>query len=246
MAIPTTDAVILNQIDYSNTSLIVTLFTSKFGLLSGMAKGARRPKSPFLGTFDRLNYNEITFYRHTRSTLHTISESKIKNSFAGLRESQERMYAAHYMADVVRGMTREDEPHPEAFNLIINTLRELEQANDVPRVLFQFEIKFLGEVGFRPELESCVTCWQKPQGRRIYFSMSEGGITCERCAARMPDRVTLTSKGAIASLTALQKRRISDGRSIRLSPGVTKDIKRLIRPYVCSKMEREPKTMKFV
>jgi DNA repair protein RecO (recombination protein O) len=246
MSIPTTDAVILNQIDYSNTSLIVTFFTEKFGLLSGLAKGARRPKSSFLGSFDRLNYNEITFYRHTRSSLHTISESKIKNSFSGLRESQERMYAAHYMAEIVRGMTREDEPQPEVFNLLVNTLRELEQADDVTRVLFQFEIKFLSDVGFRPELESCVVCWKKPQGARIYFCANEGGITCELCAARMPDQVTLTSKGALASLIALQKRRLSDGRTVRLSPGVTKDIKRILRPYVVSKMEREPKTMKFV
>ncbi|MDA0841692.1 MAG: DNA repair protein RecO [Planctomycetota bacterium] len=246
MSIPTTDAVILNQIEYSNTSLIVTLFTEKFGLLSGLAKGARRQKSPFLGSFDRLNHNEITFYRHTRSTLHTISESKIKNSFLGLRESQDRMYAAHYIADIVRGMTREEEPHPELFNLLVNTLRELEQADDVPRVLFQFEIKFLSEVGFRPELESCVICWQKPQGQRIYFCANEGGIACELCAAQMPAQVTLTSKGALASLIALQKRRLSEGRTVRLSPLVISDIKRLIRPYVVAKMEREPKTMKFV
>ena len=246
MAIQKTEAVVVDHRDYSNTSLIVTFFTRNFGQLSGIAKGARRPKSPFLGTFDLLNHNEIMYYRHTRSSLHTLSHSEIKNGFTRLREQQERTYAGSYIADVVKGMTREDEPQPELFDLMINALRELCTADDAARVLFQFEIKFLSSVGFQPELEQCVACWTRPQGNRVFFSVAGGGALCERCASGRGEEAQMTSLGALATLSSLRRKTMSEGRSVGCGPAVARDIKRILRPYIVYRMEREPRSMRFV
>jgi len=246
MAIQKTEAVVIDRRDYSNTSLIVTLFTQRFGQLSGIAKGARRPKSPFLGTFDLLNHNEILFYRHTRSSLHTLSHSEVKDGFPGIRDREPRTYAGTYAAELVKAMTREDEPHPETFDLLINTLRELSVAKDTDRVLFQFEIKFLGTVGYQPELENCVSCRAQPRSRRIPFSVSEGGILCPRCASGSEEETHVTSPGALATLNVLRRKSLTEGRSVGFTPAVAKDLKRLLRPYITYRMEREPRSMRFV
>jgi DNA repair protein RecO (recombination protein O) len=246
MAIQKTEAIVIDRRDYSNTSLIVTFYTHQFGQLSGLAKGARRPKSPFLGTFDLLNHNEILFYRHTRSSLHTLSHSEVKNGFPGIRESEQRTYAGTYVAELVKGMTREDEPHPEAFDLLVNTLRELSRAQDTDRVVFQFEIKFLGTVGYQPEIEYCVSCRAQPKSAQIPFCVSEGGILCQRCASGREAEVQLTSPGALATLRALRRKSLPEGASVKFTPAVARDIKRLLRPHIVYRMEKEPRSMKFI
>ena len=47
-------AIILRLVEFSETSLVVTLLTRDFGKLTAMAKGARRKKSPFEGALDLL------------------------------------------------------------------------------------------------------------------------------------------------------------------------------------------------
>ena len=45
-------AIVLRVIDFSESSCVVTLFTRDFGKLTGLAKGARRPKGPFASDGD--------------------------------------------------------------------------------------------------------------------------------------------------------------------------------------------------
>ncbi|MFN5395348.1 MAG: DNA repair protein RecO, partial [Planctomycetota bacterium] len=46
MSLEKTDAIVLKTVEWSETSLVVTLFTKDFGKISAIAKGARRLKSP--------------------------------------------------------------------------------------------------------------------------------------------------------------------------------------------------------
>lgn len=247
MAVLKTEAVVLDRIDYSNTSLIVTFYSHLFGRLSAIAKGARRPKSPFLGTLDLLNQNEIVFYRHTRSSLHTLTESHVRDNFPGIRKDLPRSYAAIYMAELVKEMTREEEHQPEIFNLLVAALRELSSGRKFERILFQFEIQLLSLTGFLPELARCVSCAGRPGRGRLFFSSGSGGIVCASCAATASEKdLGPTSQGAVATLRALQRKTITQGRTVGVSPSVARDIRGLLRPYIVSRLEKEPRSLRFL
>ena len=47
-------ALVLKLVDFSETSLVVTLFTREFGKVQALAKGGRRPKGPFESALDLL------------------------------------------------------------------------------------------------------------------------------------------------------------------------------------------------
>src|SRR5436309_11535227 len=68
------DAIVLRVRPVTESSLIVTWFTREFGKLKTMAKGARRPKSPFRGKIDLFYRDEIIFLRSRRSDLHLLHD----------------------------------------------------------------------------------------------------------------------------------------------------------------------------
>ena len=49
MASEKTDAIVIRMVEFSETSLVVTLYSREFGRISAIAKGARRPRGPFDG-----------------------------------------------------------------------------------------------------------------------------------------------------------------------------------------------------
>ncbi len=56
-----TDALVLRLIPWSETSFIASIYTREFGKLSVLAKGARRPKSPFEAALDLLSICRVVF-----------------------------------------------------------------------------------------------------------------------------------------------------------------------------------------
>ncbi|PYT36826.1 MAG: DNA repair protein RecO, partial [Acidobacteria bacterium] len=75
----TTAAILLRKRKLSDTSLIVSWCTESFGCIQTVAKGARRPKSPFSGKLDLFFEAEISIVRSRKSDLHTLTEVVLKN-----------------------------------------------------------------------------------------------------------------------------------------------------------------------
>jgi DNA repair protein RecO (recombination protein O) len=72
-----------------------------------------------------------------------------------------------------------NDPHPEIFNLLKNSL-ELLKGKDNLGILYIFLIKFLTLSGFKPELNRCLSCHEKVASK-LFFSAKYGGLLCHRC-----------------------------------------------------------------
>ena len=70
--IETATGLILRTRPLTETSLIIHWLTPTFGRLATVAKGARRPKSPFLGRLDLFYEADFSFSRSRRSDLHIL------------------------------------------------------------------------------------------------------------------------------------------------------------------------------
>src|SRR5215203_4374834 len=85
-----TEAILLRKRKFSDTSLIVSWCTELIGCVQTIAKGARRPKSPFAGKLDLFFEAEISIVRSRKTDLHTLTEVVLKNPFAGIRTNYVR------------------------------------------------------------------------------------------------------------------------------------------------------------
>ena len=149
----TSTGLILRTRPLTDTSLIVHWLTRDFGRLATVAKGARRPKSPFAGRLDLFYLADLSFQRSRRSELHQLREVSLRETNAALRRDLGYVQQASYGAALIEQTTEMDTPLPELFSLMSGYLKHLPIQPPQSQTLFAFEIKLLSELGLQPDLE---------------------------------------------------------------------------------------------
>jgi DNA repair protein RecO (recombination protein O) len=137
--VDTTVAILLRKRKFSDTSLIVSWCTESFGCVQTMAKGARRPKSPFSGKLDLFFEAEISIVRSRKSDLHTLTEVVLKNPFAGIRSKYLRTQTAAYFVELIEICTERDYREPELFGLLRRAFGYLDENDPISRAVAHFE-----------------------------------------------------------------------------------------------------------
>ncbi len=176
-------AIVLRTIEFSETSLVVTLLTREFGKVQALAKGARRLKGPFEGALDLLCVCRIVFLRKSSGALDLLTEAKLERRFRAARCDLSRLYAGYYVAELLGELTDNGDPHPELFDLACNTLEALDSTDgNVAALLVRFELEALRLLGHLPSLDQCVECGTEViNSQRIAFGLLNGGVLCSRC-----------------------------------------------------------------
>jgi DNA repair protein RecO (recombination protein O) len=144
---------VLRTRPFTETSLIVRWLTPGLGRLATVAKGARRPKSPFRGKLDLFYLADFSFSRSRRSELHTLREVSLRETHRGLREDLGRLQQAAYCTALVEQATEAETPLPHVFDLMLGLLQHLTAQSPLPQTVFAFELKLLTELGLKPDLE---------------------------------------------------------------------------------------------
>lgn len=195
-------ALVLRVVDFSETSVVVTLFTREFGKIRALAKGARRPKSPFESALDLLSTCRIVFLRKSSEALDLLTEAKLLRRFRGQGRNLAAYYAGYYVAELMGALTDDADPLPELFDLASETLAALSTSGQVTSCVFRFELHALRLVGHLPTLDRCAECGQTlPHTTRIPFSYLAGGLLCTTCR---PGKTQVVSVSATALETLVR------------------------------------------
>jgi DNA repair protein RecO (recombination protein O) len=183
----------LRKIDYSETSQILQLFSREHGLLRVIAKGAhRRTKagaSKFDGGIDLLDLGEAIFIHSPERELSTLTEWHLLDGHLAIRRALRPMNLGLYAAELVSLLFEEHDAHPDLFDRLERTLRELE-TDRLEEAFLSFQLDMLRESGYLPEMGKCVLCTQNLTDR-AYFSPARGGLVCRNCESTMPDRLEI-------------------------------------------------------
>jgi DNA repair protein RecO (recombination protein O) len=136
----------------TDTSLIVHWLTPDLGRLATVAKGARRPKSPFRGKLDLFYEADFSFARSRRSELHALREVVLRDTHEALRQNLAYLQQVSYCAALVEQTTETETPLPVVFELMRGLLEHLPRQSPQPQTVFAFELKLLSELGLKPDL----------------------------------------------------------------------------------------------
>jgi DNA repair protein RecO (recombination protein O) len=183
MAAVETPATILSTFAWGETSKIARLATRDLGVVSVVARGARRPRSRFGAALQILSEGAATILPARHSDLHTLVAFDVQTVHAALAGSMDRYAVASALGELMLRCAGHGSPETYAF--FRRSLDLLEAApHDAVGVLgLRMLWGLVTHLGFAPGLERCVRDGAAvPPGRAAAFSAALGGVLCETCA----------------------------------------------------------------
>lgn len=182
-----TAAIVLHAFDYRETSRIVRLATRESGVISAIAKGARRPKSRFGQGLDLFTSGSAQLVLHTNRDLHTLAGFDASRARPALAASLHRFNAAAALAEVcLRFGTEATAGVHDALAGGLDRIG-VSDAPEVAAAALAAAWRIVGELGFAPTLESCALCHRTlAPDEDVRFSHRSGGAVCASCRSLVP------------------------------------------------------------
>jgi len=241
-----TDAIVIRTVEFSETSLVVTLFTRDFGKVGALAKGARRPKNPFDSALDLLGLCRIVFLRKSSDVLDLVTEAKLQRRFRVPGRDLRALYAGYYVAELLAELTHDDDPHPELFDVADRTLADLSSGGPVGRVVLRFELQALRTLGHLPSLSVCAACGSAvPSARRFAFGLLDGGVLCDRCRGGR-SQVASISADALRTMAELADPAVLTRDPPQTPRGVGGELRGLLNRYLANLLGHQPRMHRYL
>lgn len=182
-----TNAINLKSYSLSETDKIVVMYSQDKGLIRGVAKGAKKPKSKLGGRMDLLVANKLML--HKGRNLDTITQAEALNTFYNTRTDMNKMVYSLYCAEIVINFGMENDPSSEEiYDLLFGVLEQISEAKNKIEILLKclkFQLKICQILGYGLELSNCVLCSKEQENQDIWFSKTHGGIICKDCAQNL-------------------------------------------------------------
>jgi DNA repair protein RecO (recombination protein O) len=181
-------AYVLHHYDWSESSLILDLFTREQGRLAVVAKGAKRPYSQMrsvLLPFQRLQVSlgkppKVDASGHATSEVQTLRGAEWAGGPAMLSGSA--LFSGFYLNELLMKLLARQDPHPALFDVYAATLPGLMAADDASAqaALRAFELSLLLHLGVLPDLSLLTLTQQLVQPEVSYSLLPEAGVTTLR------------------------------------------------------------------
>src|SRR5882724_2879177 len=122
---------------------VVGLFTHEMGRVTARATSAARAGAKFSALTEPFVESEIALYLVPSHGWGKIVGGKMISSFPALRTDVTRSTAAAWICEVVNRLTPEEQPSPEKFDLLHETLEALSSATSYGVTRLAFAVRFL-------------------------------------------------------------------------------------------------------
>ena len=194
-----TEAIVLRAMKYRETSQIVTLFTREKGKMAVLAKGARLLKSRFGSSLQPMSYTEVVFYYKPTRGLQTLSESAHFQFFHGISRNLEKISIGLRIVELIYALMPEEQQHPQVFNLLVEVLARLDEADaHAINLLPYFQMRLGMMLGFAPDIDRDMVEHLPDEGGVL--ALDTGAILLPDATPRAAHRAARTALRAFAIL----------------------------------------------
>ncbi|MCA9036036.1 MAG: DNA repair protein RecO [Planctomycetaceae bacterium] len=245
------EAVVLRQVDFSESSRVVTFFSREYGKFAALAKGAKRLKGPFDAALDLLSRCRVVFIRKSSGALSLLTEARLITRFRPSTPDLSRVYGGYYVAELIAGMTEDFDPAPSLYDLLVDTLEKLAGKDNNPSlILVHFEIALLREIGLLPNLFDCSVCGEVvpvDQNVRSGYAhwVSQGGLLCGNCR-REEYAGTSVSAGSIAFLRTISEADVDPQDMPPPTSAQLAECHRFAVSAITQNLGRKPSTLRYI
>ncbi len=154
MSVVHTKAVVLHVLKYSDTSLIVRLFTASEGLKSYLVRGVLKAKKGGIKAayFQPLSLLTIVANHKNNQNLHTLKEVHIATPCTSMYTSMVKQSIVMFLSEILSNCIQEEEANEALYEFIEQGIIWLENHDQVANFHLIFLINLTSYLGFYPDV----------------------------------------------------------------------------------------------
>lgn len=119
----TTPGLVLHTTNYSESSVIVKIFTRQLGVRSYILKGVRGAKSRTKqNLLQPLSHVDLSVYDSSRSTINYVKDIHPARQYPNTAADSARITLIFFMNELLYKVLRESDPQPEVFDYVVEEL----------------------------------------------------------------------------------------------------------------------------
>ena len=165
-----TKGIIFHQVKYSESSVIVKIYTELLGLQTYILKGVRKKKSKIKSNLlQPLTLVEMEVYHKENSEINFIKEIRNTYHFKSLPFEIYKSSIALFITEILYKSIREEEPNKNLFDFIFNSVKFLDSTEEeISNFHLLFAIQLTKYLGIFPNGKYSET--------NKYFDLQEGNF----------------------------------------------------------------------
>ena len=142
---------VLRTYPFREADLIVSFLTRDLGKLRGVARRARRPKSPFGSGLERLSQVRMAYFQKENAELVSLSGCELIESQFGLQSEYAMSVVLDYFTEVAEQLLPANEPNEKFFRLLASMLAFLREGGNSWTAVTYFSVWTVRLIGIWPE-----------------------------------------------------------------------------------------------
>jgi DNA repair protein RecO (recombination protein O) len=182
MSLIETEGLVLKSYNLAEADRIVLFLTHEYGLVRGVAKGAKRLKSKFGSGLEPYSIVRLTYFQKEAVELVSIQQVELLRSYFTIAAEPRFLQKFAYLSDLLTAIIPPNDPNKEIYRMVKACFdASAQMPNRLDAISLYFELWLLRLGGYLPDWGSCAHC------RRIFASNESADLqnnfrlTCSDC-----------------------------------------------------------------
>ena len=240
MPLHAADALILRTYKLGEADRIGVFLTADRGKRRGVAKRARRPRSPFSGALEPMTRGRVAYFERERRELVQLQYVEpVCSPLAS--DSAEALAHVGYFAELIDEWAPEADPNEKLFRLGAAVVESL--ASDVPiePLARYFEFWLLRLQGVYPPISACSRCGGDLSGGA---RLVDGRIlACALCEPSGDGRLSAAAMAFLAAARTVSPAGLAD---VALPPAADREMAGAHHRLISTHLEKQLKSLRVV
>ncbi len=167
-------AYVLHRYDWSESSLILDVFTRHYGRVALVARGAKKPSSSFRPILLPLQPLHIAYGGDAE--IRNLKSAEWQGGH--VMPSGDALLSGYYLNELLMRLLARDDPHPVLFDAYAATVQLLasQNADTLQLALRAFELRLLRDIGLLPQLDIETATLAPVAPHQRYVLVAEAGL----------------------------------------------------------------------
>lgn len=156
------ESFVLKSYNLAEADRIVVFYTREYGIIRGVAKGAKRLNSKFGSTLEPFSTVNLTYFQKEDRELVSIQNAELLRSAFSAASDPSVLTLFSYLSELLIAFQPPNDPNEIVYRMIRSCVETgLDSEGDIAALALYFELWLLKLGGYMPDWSACRDCGKR-------------------------------------------------------------------------------------